>query len=151
MSDDNAAGRGSPPRRRPVVIRSRSADAEHVVSTVIGGPSHCARPCPQCPWRIENDGTFPTEAFRLSAATAYDMARSLFGCHMTGATRPATCAGALLSTGAEHNLLIRLALMAGRFSWDQVSAAGAVLHHSYRAMAEANGVAHDDPILDGCR
>jgi hypothetical protein len=132
-------------------VDARIADERHQVLTLRGGYGICARPCPQCPWRPENDGVFPAEAFRLSARTAYDLADTTFGCHMTVDGRPLMCAGALLSTGAEHNLVIRMMLITGRFAWDLVSAAGARLHPDYRTMAQANGVASDDPTLTPCR
>lgn len=137
---------------RPRVVARQLADEDNAVVTVSGGDGrHRRTPCRECPWRIENAGSFPAEAFRISAPTAYDMADRTFACHMAGTEHPATCAGALLSTGADHNLKVRMALMAGRFAWDQVSAADAELHASYVAMAIANGVDPDDPILRPCR
>ncbi len=134
------------------VVAQRLADENNAVTTVVGGGgAFCRTPCPECPWRVENAGTFPAEAFRISAPTAYDMADRTFACHMAGRERPQTCAGALLSTGADHNMLLRLALMDGRFSWDQVTAGAAELHESYAAMAIANGVDPDDPVLRPCR
>lgn len=130
----------------------RSADDNNDVVTITGGDGgHCRVPCPECPWRCENAGSFPAEAFRLSASTAYDMADRTFACHMTGAERPATCAGALLSTGAEHNMMVRLRLMSGMFRWENVAAGGADLWPDYRSLAEANGVDPADPILSPCR
>lgn len=128
------------------------ADENNAVLTLAGGKEgHCCTPCPECPGRVENAGSFPAEAFRLSAPTAYDMADRMFACHMAGKERPLTCAGALLSTGAEHNMLVRLRLMDGRFSWPDVSAGAAVLHECYAAMAVANGVDPDDLVLAPCR
>jgi hypothetical protein len=135
----------------PRVVRSRGAGEEHDVITVEGDGGVCARPCAECPWRRENAGSFPAEAFRISAPTAYDMADRVFGCHMSGAQAPRSCAGAMLSTGAEHNLQVRLRIVSGRFSWADVHDGGADLFRSYREMAEANGVDPDDPALRSTR
>ncbi len=132
-------------------IGRRLADEDHAVVTVRGGSAFCAKPCPECPWRRENAGTFPAEAFRISAQTAYDMADRTFGCHMAGTDRPTTCAGALLSTGADHNLQVRMRLLDEKFSWTDVDAAGADLFPDYRSMAEANGVDPSDPVLEPTR
>jgi Family of unknown function (DUF6283) len=135
------------------VVATRLADECNQVVTVQGGRwSFRPAPCVECPWRRSNDGSFPAEAFRLSASTSYDMAWSMFACHMfachmAGAERPATCAGFLLSTGAEHNLALRLKLARSQFRPDQVSAADADLDPDYRAMAVANGVDPDDPAI----
>ncbi|MNF18338.1 hypothetical protein D3C80_2223580 [compost metagenome] len=51
--------------------------------------------------------------------------------------------------GAEHNLKVRLQRMKGK--WMDVSDGGHELFESYRAMAEANGVSSDDPVLARCR
>lgn len=137
---------------KPREVDRRLADERHAVITVKGGEgSHCRVPCPECPWRRENAGSFPAEAFRISAPTAYDLADRTFACHMAGVERPMTCAGALLSTGADHNMQVRLLLMRGDFSWDDVSSGGADLFADYRAMAEANGVDPADPVLRPCR
>lgn len=134
------------------IVGQQVADEHNAVTSVEGGSGeHCRTPCRECPWRVENAGSFPAEAFRISAPTAYDMANRAFACHMAGAERPKTCAGALLSTSADHNMQVRLRLMRGAFSWDDVSAGGAELHESYAAMAVANGVDPDDPVLGPCR
>jgi hypothetical protein len=133
----------------------RAGDGEFAVVTIASGGTgdhaHCLRPCPQCPWRLDSPvGAFPAEAFRHSAATAYDMAQTVFSCHMAGTGRPLTCAGFLLR-GSMHNLVIRLAQIRGRLEFSKVSDGGAPLYASYRAMAIANGVAPDDPVLERCR
>lgn len=131
-------------------------DAEFAVRTVQGGDrpdqhNHCTKPCPQCPWRRDvPTGVFPAEAFRISAPTAYDMATRVFACHMAAVDSPRTCAGFLLR-GALHSLTIRLALMQRRLDPRRVSDGGFPLYRSYREMAEANGVAADDPVLGPCR
>jgi len=94
-------------------------------------------------------GEFPAEAFRHSASTAYDMSDHTFACHQSGKEKPATCAGFLLR-GATHNLAVRLGYMRGRFQGD-VTDGGHELHESYRAMAIANGVDPEDPVLAPCR
>lgn len=118
--------------------------------TVQGGRGGYRRtPCGDCPWRKDAVGIFPAEAFRHSASTAYDMAENTFACHQSGARKPAICAGFLLS-GAMHNLSVRLGRLRGRIL-DDVSADGLDIHENYRAMAIANGVSPDDPVLVPCR
>jgi hypothetical protein len=140
------------PRTR--VIRRRNAGRRHAVVSVLttGRDKHAFRkePCEECPWRVDQVGAFPAQAFRHSAATAYDAAMSCFGCHMSKHTAPATCAGFLLSEGAIHNLLVRIGMAAGRLDLDAVHS-DVPLFPSYRLMAIANGVAPDDPVLEPCR
>lgn len=126
-------------------------EAEYGVVEVTGGePSYCRRPCPECPWRTDVPvGVFPAEAFRISAPTAYDMATRVFACHMAGRGKPRTCAGFLMR--AHHNLSVRLGMIQGRIDPRQLSEDGVPLYEDYRAMAEANGVAADDPVLGPCR
>lgn len=117
--------------------------------TVAGGAGRYRRkPCSDCPWRIDATGVFPAEAFRHSAATAYDMATHTFACHQSGTRRSATCAGFLLR-GGDHNLNVRLGRMRGKYG--DVADGGHALHPSYRAMAIANGVDPDEPVLAPCR
>lgn len=133
------------------ITATRQAGDDHRVITVEGGRSTYRRqPCGGCPWRIDQTGTFPAEAFAHSAETAYDMARTKFACHESGAGKPATCAGFLLR-GAAHNLSVRLAVMRGEIDLDQVTDGGHELHDSYREMAIANGVDPDDPRIRRCR
>ena len=122
----------------------------HQVVTVEGGQgAYRRRPCAPCPWRVDNTGTFPAEAFRHSASTTYDMAEHVFSCHESGLKKPSTCAGFLLR-GADHNLTVRIHLMTGKIGRD-VADAGLDLHDSYRDMAIANGVQENDPVLARCR
>lgn len=126
------------------------ADVNNQIVRVEGGSGIYRRePCPGCPWKVQNDGLFPAEAFRISANTAHDMAQETFGCHESGSKKPATCAGFLLRN-SEHNMAVRLAIMRGTYLND-VSDGGHVLHGNYRAMAIANGVPNDDPSLKECR
>lgn len=132
------------------ITNVRRAGDEHQVVTVNGGKgSYRREPCPQCPWRVDATGVFPAEAFKHSASTAYDMAQNVFGCHDSGANKPATCAGFLLR-GADHNLSVRLKRMRGDIK-DDVSDGGHLLHESYREMAIANGVDPEDEVLKQCR
>ncbi|THK37722.1 hypothetical protein EHS39_13380 [Ensifer sp. MPMI2T] len=129
-------------------------DGEHQVVSLTTSDAdklaHRREPCEQCPWRSDlPTGVFPPEAFRRSASTAYDMANNTFACHMSGKEKPATCAGFLLR-GAEHNLGIRLAIIAGRYDPRGVRS-DVPLYRSYREMAEANGVPSGDPALEPCR
>lgn len=107
-----------------------------------------SEPCRKCPWRVDAVGEFPSEAFRVSAKTSYDMSTAVFSCHDSGSAKPAICAGFLLR-GADHNLSIRLAHLRGDLP--EVRDGGHALHENYRAMAVANGVEPDDPSLEGCR
>ena len=111
---------------------------------------HRREPCEECPWRRDTPtGAFPAEAYRHSASTAYDMAPNSFACHMSGREKTATCAGFLLA-GADHNLGIRLAIIAGRYDPRTVRS-DVPLYRSYREMAEANGVPPDHSALEPCR
>lgn len=135
---------------RAVVTKVRPADKDHAVLTVEGGRGHYRRqPCAGCPWRKDQVGAFPAEAFRLSAHTAYDMAQQTFACHESGSMKPAVCAGFLLR-GAAHNLSVRLRAAQGT-DYRDVSDGGHDLFDDYRSMAEANGVDADDPVLALCR
>ncbi|ADY27557.1 hypothetical protein Deipr_2439 (plasmid) [Deinococcus proteolyticus MRP] len=135
----------------PKVTRIRPAGPGHQVVTITGqgsGPCHMTSPCPDCPWRVDAVGVFPAQAFRHSAGTAYDMAQHTFACHSAGAENPRICAGFLLR-GADHNLSVRLKYIQGQIG--HVHDGGLELHNSYRAMAVANGVSPDDPVLADCR
>ena len=135
---------------KPKITKKRRAGEDHQVVTVEGGGSGYRRqPCAKCPWRVDAVGEFPAEAFRHSAGTSYDMAQHTFACHASGVKKPAICAGFLLR-GADHNLAVRLGYISGRIKND-VTDGGQVLHANYRAMAIANGVPADDPILTACR
>ena len=138
-------------RGAPKIIELKPAGPDHQVVTVEGSSSAGYRrtPCTGCPWRVENDGLFPAEAFVHSAGTAHDMSQHIFACHESGIAAGHACAGFLLR-GADHNMSVRIGRMIGKFKPD-VAAAGAVLHDSYRDMAVANGVAADDPCLALCR
>jgi hypothetical protein len=133
-------------------IDVKPAGEAHQVVTVVSEKSWGYRrsPCSTCPWRIDAVGEFPAEAFRHSANTAYDMANKEFGCHQSGGGKPATCAGFLLR-GARHNLNTRLKLISGQIDPASISDAGLALFENCREMAEANGVAPDDPALAKCR
>jgi hypothetical protein len=132
------------------VTARRQAGPEHEVARVEGGAGLYRRePCGGCPWRLDQTGAFPAEAFRLSANTAYDMAGETFACHESGSAKPAICAGLLLR-GALHNLSVRLKFAKSELR-DDVCDGGHALHCNYRAMAIANGVTPDDPALARCR
>lgn len=123
---------------------------DQVVTVEGGGGAFRKTPCSGCPWVKDNDGSFPAEAFRHSAPTAYDMSIRIFGCHESGTTRPAACAGFLLQ-GADHNLAVRLALLRGRIDPSKLNDGGRELHPCYASMAIANGVISTDPVLRPCR
>lgn len=132
------------------IIRVRQADENNRVVSIAGARvSYRREPCDGCPWRCDNTGEFPAEAFKHSAETAYDMSQHLFACHESGIKKPATCAGFLLR-GAAHNLSVRLGILKGIYQ-DQISDGGHQLHANYREMAIANGVDSEDPRLLMCR
>lgn len=138
--------------RKPTTITDvRPVDENHRVVTVEGGGNQYRRePCGGCPWRKDQTGSFPAGAFRESAHTAYDMAKPVFSCHESGTEKPATCAGFLMR-GADNNLSVRLKYATGEMDFKAISDGGHELHESYRAMAIANGVDPDDPVLGPCR
>lgn len=132
------------------IIDQRPAGPDHRVVTMQGKHNGYRRtPCTGCPWRVENDGSFPPESFKHIANTAYDMSKHVFACHESGVNAGHACAGFLLR-GADHNMTVRIGHMTGKFKND-VADGGAVLHDSYRDMAIANGVAAGDPSLAPCR
>lgn len=133
---------------RPAGENDRGDDHQ-VVTFASKGGGYCKRPCATCPWRVDAVGEFPAEAFRHSAPTAYDAAFNLFSCHSTGLKNPSTCAGFILR-GATHNIGARLKYSMGEIG-DDVTDGGHELFPSYRAMAVANGVDPEDPILQPCR
>ncbi|WP_230681616.1 DUF6283 family protein [Burkholderia vietnamiensis] len=144
-------GQSKVSRKKPAITRIRAAGPDHQVVTVEGGKgSYRRQPCPKCPWRVDAIGEFSAEAFRHSAETAYDMSQHTFACHDSGARKPALCAGFLLR-GAQHNLTVRLKTIVEGKRFDDVTDGGHALHANYRAMAVANGVASDDPVLAPCR
>lgn len=134
---------------RGVVTNARPAGPDHQVVTVEGGHRGYRRePCPECPWVVANAGSFPPEAFRHSAATAYDMSTHVFACHESGVNGGHTCAGFLLR-GAEDNLAVRIGRSKGHYR-DDVVEGDRPLFDSYREMAVANGVDPADPVLAPC-
>lgn len=122
-------------------------DGEWGVTTLVGGSrAYQTHPCPTCPWRRDAPaGVFPSEVFRHSARTTYDLATEKFGCHMSGRERPKTCAGFLLR-GASDNLAVRMSFAGYTGIHTDVE-----LYDDYREMAAANGVESDDPALRRCR
>jgi hypothetical protein len=135
-----------------VEFTRKLAGPDHAVDTVEGTPfRYMRKPCQECPWRLDSRiGEFPTEAYRISANTAEDMASHTFACHMAGKEHGSTCAGFLLRN-ADSNLSVRLAMFRGDYDPRKINDGGAELFESYRAMAEANGVSADDPALAKCR
>jgi len=106
---------------------------------------YCKRPCAECPWRTDvKPGKFTAERFRILAATAYDLATSVFACHMSKEGGEVACAGFILMQGA-HNLTLRMARQTFEVKSD------APLYPTYRRMAIANGVRARDPSLRSCR
>lgn len=131
------------------ITRVRPADENNQVLSVEGGEGLYRRsPCGGCPWRVDQTGEFPAEAFAHSADTAMDMSGRTFGCHESGAEHPAICAGFLLR-GADHNMAVRMKLASGEIDMDKVRDHGIELHPGYRTMATENGMDWDDPVL--CR
>lgn len=128
------------------------ADEDHRVVRVEGGRGqYRRRPCLPCPWRCDNVGEFPAEAFRLAAAgTAYDMSDATFGCHESDSTNTQTCAGFLLSETADNNLAVRFGQANGRLVLADVHGDEGALFAHFADMAIANGVDPDDPVLALC-
>jgi len=145
ISKDKASGSD-----RPRVVDTRPAGEGHAVVSVAGGTGVAmSRPCVQCPWRRSNDGSFPAEAFRQSANTAYDASMSTFACHMTMLDDPLICAGSILAS--PHNLALRIKEVMGDLDPGAIDDDGADLHPDYRSMAIANGVGPDEEVLKPCR
>jgi hypothetical protein len=131
-----------------MIERVRIVDDEYGVVTVRGSDAgYCSRPCSECPWRRENVGSFPAQAFRLSAHTAEEGSFAQFACHMAPVEAARICAGFALR--CHHNFALRFAGMAGRVG--EVEDLGQALFDSYREMAVANGVDPQDPALERCR
>lgn len=133
-------------RLLPVVVRKITpADENNQVVSITGGGGYMRQPCVECPWRRENAGSFPAEAFRISANTCVHGSLAKFACHMAGKDTPKTCAGFLLSLDAEDNFGVRIMYIErGELN---VEAGAADLYPRYREMAEENGVAEDDPAI----
>lgn len=134
-------------RKRATIVERHRCNDRHEVLSIEGRGTYRREPCQECPWRLDAPvGRFPVEAFRHSANTCHDAALRTFACHMSGADKPATCAGFLLSRSAIHNVAVRVGMSAGRLDLDQVSST-VPLYGDYRAMAIANGVDPDDPSI----
>lgn len=141
-------------RARITAIHPCDSTAQVVTTVTPAGAPFLYRrePCAECPWRKDSPRrAFPVEAYRHSAHTCYDLAGTTFACHMSGTDKPTTCAGFILSRDARHNMNLRLRMSRGDFDFENVTASGLKLYPSYRAMAVANGVPADDPVLAPCR
>lgn len=142
-------------KRRVVIGETKVCSEEYGVTTLStkGGKFHAHRksPCEECPWRKDvPTEVFPADAFRASADTSYDAAVKTFACHVSGAEKPATCAGFLLRHG-ENNLSIRLSFTGEKIDLSRIHDGGFPIYDSYRDMAIANGVPEDDPCLNNVR
>lgn len=135
---------------RAKVLKVTPADENNQVVTVAGCDGYRKTPCVECPWRRSNAGSFPAQAYRISANCAEDGSMIKFGCHMNGATKAVSCAGFLLKNST-HNLGVRLSVSLKRIDFSQISDGGADLFDSYREMAVANGVPENDPAISNCR
>lgn len=130
------------------ILGVKHADKNNVVVSIAGGGGEYQKvPCAQCPWRVDQTGSFPAEAFRISANTAEDMSMHCFACHMAGKENPRTCAGFILN-GSDDNLAVRFKKSDGLML--DVSDGGHELHASYAQMSIANGVPENDPAIQGC-
>lgn len=106
---------------------------------------HAKIPCVECPWRTDVPvGKFPPERYIALAPTAYDLAGTVFACHMSKDGGEFACAGFILQSSA-HNLMCRFA----RMRFDVRSPYP--LFDNYRELAIANGVEEDEPALRNCR
>lgn len=139
-------------KKKAVETNRRMAGKDHAVLTMTGGcGGYRRKPCEQCPWRVDQTGSFPAEAFRHSARTAHDMASETFACHMAPKGHPSLCAGFLLQN-SDNNFAVRLKAHKGEFEREKVGNPDDVeLFGSYREMAIANGVPADDPAIARCR
>ena len=107
---------------------------------------HANIPCAECPWRTDVPvGKFPPERYVALAGTAYDMAGTVFACHMSHDGGEFACAGFILQSSA-HNLSCRMS----REMFDGVRSPYP-LFGTYRELAVANGVPEDHPALMDCR
>lgn len=107
---------------------------------------HAVTPCAECPWRKDvAPGKFPPDRYIELARTAYDMARSVFACHMGKEDGLFACAGFVLQSSA-HNLSCRQAGMPF-----QDVRSPYPLFRTYREVAIANGVRPGHPALTHCR
>jgi hypothetical protein len=149
--DETDSGGLPSSRKRSAITQKRPADAVWGVTTLeYQGPPVAQRsPCAgteRCPWRRDaTPGTFPAEAFRLSAPTSYPDSDRRFGCHSSSAEAPRICAGWLLR-GAFGNQQVQKLLEAGLIQVPTLPP-GVELYDDYAEMAVANGVAEDDPAL----
>ncbi|RNG38037.1 DUF6283 family protein [Streptomyces botrytidirepellens] len=142
------------PGERPAIIYTRPADdvwgvvsAERPDSSIASDakPAPCAG-TERCPWRRDAaTGTFPAEAFRLSARTSYPGSDRHFVCHSSTPGAPSICAGWMLR-GAAGNAEAQELLRAGRLHMP-VLPEGVELYDDYAQMAIANGVDPADPAL----
>lgn len=107
-------------------------------------------PCPECPWLADAEpGKFTTERYRSLASSARQELGCVFACHMSSDASPIACAGYLAVVGPV-SLQVRLMAAQGLVDVSAVAVpADVALYPSYRALAVANGVAPDDPCLDG--
>lgn len=96
-------------------------------------------------------GAWPVSSRALPATGPHrhDRAIRVFACHKSPEGLEFACAG-FLERSAEHNLTIRIAY-ANRELVRMDRSGGLELHENYRAMAIANGVKADDPVLVPCR
>lgn len=102
-------------------------------------------PCAECPWRRDVPvGKFPPERYVALAPTAYDMAGTVFACHMSREGGEFACAGFILQSSA-HNFACRMARQRLEVRSPYP------LFDTYRQLAVANGVPIDHPALDRCR
>lgn len=123
------------------------AGPDHSVAVVPGAPHAYRRePCSGCPWRVDQTGVFPPEAFEHSANTARPGSLHTFGCHESGIYKGATCAGFLLR-GVTCNRAAETLAAEGHIDPAQVHDGAHALHASYRDMAIANGVPASHPVL----
>lgn len=107
---------------------------------------HATVPCAECHWRLDVPvGKVPPSRYEVLAATAYDMARPVFACHMSKKDGEFACAGFILQSSA-HNLSCRMS----RESFGDVRSPYP-LFNTYRELAIANGVNENHPSLRNCR
>lgn len=78
------------------------------------------RPCPSCPWRVDQDGTdipyFSMEqAEQLAETSTGDPNARLFACHLSPEHRPCVCASWAVQVGPAKSIRLRIMIVFEQF------------------------------------
>ena len=99
--------------------------------------THCRKPCPTCPWRVDQHaGSIPN--FRLSlaeqlvASTGTELGAPIFACHQSAPEQEVVCVGWLVRYGRD-SIGVRLRLMRGAMRREELEIGEdwPELHHTY--------------------